>query len=517
MSVDTQAVAPEILVAVVGALLPILGAWRVQRHVLAAISAVALLLAGILSAAMVIAIPGLEGYGLVPQELPPVGGAPTAFGVFEVTPFAVLFKLVFIAVSLLVVLASPSYMKASRHQGEYYGLLMLATLGMMAVASSGDLITLFVGFETASIATFALVAFFKSSIDGTEAAMKFFIVGALSAALTLFGISMFYGLTGSVGFDVIAEHTVNTGGSPLVVFAWGFLLAGFGFKIAIVPFHMWAIDTYDGAPAPVSAILAAGSKQMGFVALFKLFLVGLLASKANWDILVAVVAVATMTVGNVLALQQTSVKRMLAYSSVAQAGYLLIAIPIAGAAGGEAAGPVEGSIALFALVGALFHIVTYAIMKSGAFLVVAGAAEAGVPDDMDAWRGLSRKAPFLALAMTVFMLSFAGIPPLAGFASKFVLFSAAVQAGSWYVWLAVAGILNSAVSLFFYLRLVRVMYVDEGAPVGPYAPRLKVAFGATLAVGIAALLVVVIGLWPSPVIDFSGHAVRSFLPADLVP
>lgn len=517
MSVETQAIAPEILVAVVGALLPILGAWKVQRHVLATIAAVALVLAGVLSAAMVLDIPGLGGYAIVPQDLPVVDGAPTAFGVFEVTSFAVLFKIVFIGVSLLVVLASPAYMKSSRHQGEYYGLLLLATLGMMAVASSGDLITLFVGFETTSIATFALVAFFKSSLDGTEAAMKYFIVGSLSAALTLFGISMFYGLTGSVDFTVIAEHTVNTGGSPLVVFAWGFLLAGFGFKVAIVPFHMWAIDTYDGAPAPVSAILAAGSKQMGFVALFKLFLVGLLASKANWDILVAVVAVLTMTVGNVLALQQTSVKRMLAYSSVAQAGYMLIALPLAGAAGTVGAGSVEASIATFALVGALFHIVTYAVMKSGAFLVVAGAASAGIPDEMDAWRGFSKKAPFLALAMTLFMLSFAGIPPLGGFASKFILFSAAIQAGGWYVWLAVAGVVNSAISLFFYLRLVRVMYVDEGGPVSPYAQRTKIPVGATFAVGIAAVLIVLLGVWPGPVVDFTSHAVRSFLPANLVP
>ncbi|HLE95925.1 MAG TPA: NADH-quinone oxidoreductase subunit N [Candidatus Thermoplasmatota archaeon] len=504
---EIQAIAPEILVVLVGALLPLVGTFGVPRRALATLSGGAILLAGVLVAATVFDVPGLESYRAAAQGLPLVGGAPTAFGVLEITAFAALFKLVFLGVALFVVLASPSYMASSRHQGEYYGLLLLATVGMMVVASSRDLVTLFVAFETTSIATFALVAFFKDTIDGSEAAMKYFIVGALSAALTLFGISIFYGLTGSVAFDVIgnvARAQPTFGGAPLAVFGWGFLLAGFGFKIALVPFHMWAVDTYDGAPSPVSAILAAGSKQMGFIALFKLFLIALLASKAHWDVLVAIVAVVTMTVGNLLALNQESLKRMLAYSSIAQAGYILIAIPIAGA-GGDAA--------TFALVGAFFHIVTYAVMKAGAFLAVGAVAAEGVPDTFEAWRGLGRKAPFVGLVMTAFMLSFVGIPPLAGFASKFILFSAAVQAGSWYVWLAVAGILNSALSLFYYLRVVRTLYVDEGAPVSPYAPTMRLAWGAMAALLITAFLTVLFGVWPQPIVEFSADAVAGILPA----
>jgi proton-translocating NADH-quinone oxidoreductase chain N len=288
-----------------------------------------------------------------------------------------------------------------------------------------------------------------------------------------------------------------------------FLFAGFAFKIAAVPFHMWAPDVYDGSPSTVSAFLAAGSKKMGFAALFKVFLVGLIAVRADWGLLVGIVAVVTMTLGNVLALNQTNIKRMLAYSSVAQAGYILIALPVAAAA-------LDPSTGQYALAGGIFHIITHAFMKAGAFVVVAALIAVGLSERIDDFRGLSRRAPLMAFAMAVFLVSFAGIPPLAGFASKFVLFSGAVYASltpenSWLIALAIAGILNSAVSLYYYAKVVRVMYVDEPLDHQRAPLRFPRAIMASVVVALAA--VILIGLWPAPVIEVSLRAAESVIQA----
>ncbi|MHB8603640.1 MAG: NADH-quinone oxidoreductase subunit N [Thermoplasmatota archaeon] len=530
MTLDNDAIVvllPEIVLVIAGIFLPLLGAFLAppssktgraaarnagERRLLAALALVALALAGLLATANLYEVPGLgfahDAYGRLlsatEQATAPgslVTGA-TAFNLLEVSPFVYLFQLVFLAVAGVVVLASPSYYKA-KHQGEYYALILLSLVGMMVVASARDLVMLFVGIELASFCTYALAGFFKNAPDSSEAAVKYFIVGSLSSALTLFGISLFYGLAGSTQFADINRYTGQvmqqlasrpTDPFPaLLVFAWGFLLAGFGFKIALVPFHNWAPDVYDGSPTTISAFLSAGSKKMGFAALFKVFLFGLIAVKANWMWAAGLVAIVTMTVGNVVALSQKSIKRMLAYSSIAQAGYMLIALPIA---------------TQYALAGGLFHIVTHAFMKSGAFLVVAAVAAVGVGETLDDWKGLGKRTPFLAFAMAVFMISFAGLPPLAGFASKFVLFSAAVQAGGWFVWLAVFGILNSVVSLFFYARLIRVMYVEDGPSTEP----LRVGLGASVAVGIALVAVIGIGLYPAPVFDLATKAASVLLP-----
>ncbi len=508
-------VAPLIVLALAGIAVPLMaGRSRAGRAGISAISLAALAASGILAFATLYAIPGLGFMRDAVESL----GTPNplwdgrvveaiAYGVYEVDHFTVVFQVVFAIVAGLVVLGSPSYMTQKR-QGEYYGLLLLATLGMMVVAGSRDLITLFIGFELASFSTYALAGFFKNAPDSNEAALKYFIIGSLSSALTLFGTSLVYGLFGSVAFDAIAGETAEiftrvtrSGGSipPLLVFAWGFLLAGFGFKIALVPFHNWAPDVYDGSPTTVSAFLAAGSKKMGFAALFKLFLVGLLAIKTNWLWVAAVVAVVTMTVGNVAALSQTNLKRMLAYSSIAHAGYMLIALPIA---------------TQYAIAGSVFQIFTHAFMKAGAFLVVAAFAAYGVGERIEDWKGAIRRSPVLAISMAVFLLSLAGIPPFAGFTSKFVLFSAAIDAGGWFVWLAIAGILNSAVSLFYYSKVVRVMFVeDEREPASRTpAPRAPAPVAITVAVVVAAVATIAIGLYPTPVIDFAMDAAKAILP-----
>ena len=508
---EHAALLPVYVLTAVGALLPLLGAFdgrrggmRVRGGVLAALAALGIVAAMVLTLGMVWDIPGL---GFLPQ-VTPQGDPVVSFALLEMTPFVVLFDLVFLAVALIVTLGSPRYI--GRHQGEYYSLVILGTIGMMVVAASRDLITLFIGIELSSLCSFALAGYFKNRLDSSEAAMKYFLIGSISAALALFGISMVYGLTGGTSFEHLAgiwddplrgDAGATTIGDQLLagrftigVFIWGLLLAGFGYKVAFVPFHNYAVDVYEGAPNTVGGFLAAGSKQMGFAALFKVFFLGLLAVKANWDMVVGVLAIVTMIVGNVAALQQTNIKRMLAYSSIAQAGYILLALAV----GTE-----------YALAGGLFHIVTYSFMKAGAFIALAAAATWGIGEEMSDWKGLSKRAPYLALAMAVFMLSFAGIPPLAGFASKFVLFSSAILAASsastayatLFYALAVAGIVTSAISLVYYWRLIRVMYVEEGE-----GRRIVVTSAAGVAVTIALLATVLIGIFPTLALDMSLEA-----------
>lgn len=496
---EWAALLPVLVLTGVGAVLPLIGAFRgVRATALAVLAALGILVAGVLTFGLAFRVPGLD---FLPQVASP-GRSIRSFALLEMTPFVVLFDLVFLAVAFLVVIASPRYLRR-RHQGEYYSLLLLSTVGMMIVAASRDLITLFVALELSSFCTYALAGFHKKRLDSSEAAMKYFLVGSISSALAIFGISMVYGLTGSTSFEALAAlwespvrleggaattlgAQLNAGRFALGVFVWGLLLAGFGYKVALVPFHNYAADVYEGAPSTVSAFLAAGSKQMGFAALFKVFLLGLFAVKLNWAGAVGVIAIITMIVGNVAALAQTNVKRMLAYSSIGQAGYILMALAI----GTE-----------YALAGGLFHIVTYSFMKAGAFIALAAAATWGVGETLDGWKGMGRKAPFLAFAMTVFLLSFAGIPPLAGFASKFVLFSSAIQAGGWYVWLAVVGIATSAVSLVYYWRLIRVMYMDDAE-----GRRVSVSSSAAIAVAIALAATILLGILPAFALDLSREA-----------
>lgn len=432
----------------------------------------------------------------------------TLFTFFEVTPFSLYFKFVFLTVATLVALVSSDYLRADKETSEYYALLHIATLGMMVVASARDLITLFVGFETAALASYGLVAFRKFELGATESATKFFIIGSLSAGLTLYGISLVYAIGGTVNIYDLAT-LLNEVEGPMrgaLLLAIGFLIAGFGFEASVVPFHMWAPDVYHGAPDTVSAFLAAGNKKMGFAALLKVFLVGLVAVKLQWDMLLGILAVVTMTVGNLAALQQTSVKRILAWSSIAQAGYILIALPVG---------------TTYALAGGLFHILTHALMKGGAFVLVALLAVRGVGDKLDDWRGVGRRFPLVGFAMALIMLSMAGIPPLAGFWSKFILFSSAVEVGlgqerPWLIWLAVAGILNSAVSLYYYARVIRTMYVEESETVKSVTVTKVAAGGVTAALAIVVALLL-FGFWPQPLIQFASAAAESLLGGAFLP
>lgn len=443
----------------------------------------------------------------------------------RVDAFALLFHLVFLLIAFLAILASRGFIHADEpHQGEYYGLMLLAVVGMMFTAAATDLFVLFLAFETSSMSTFALVAFRKKDKEATEAAVKFFIIGAISSSIILFGISLVYGVAGSTAIGPTLDLTklqtglsitANPGMEPPLIVALVLLVAGFGFKAAVVPFHMWAPDVYQGAPTTISTFLAAGSKMVGIVALFHVFLTGLLAIQIDWVVAISVLAIATMTVGNVLAIPQRSVKRMLAYSSIAQVGYILIALPVgAVAVQAGSADPAVASaaiaVATAGVLGALFHVFTYAAMKGGAFLVVAGTQSRGIPDDMDAFRGLSRRMPFLAAAMTIFLFSLAGIPPLGGFFSKFFLFGSAVNAmqfSSWYVVLAIAGVLNSALSVYYYARVIWYMYIlePEGEVVKMTEPR-----SISASVFVCLVLVLLTGILAPWLYNFLNVAARSF-------
>jgi NADH-quinone oxidoreductase subunit N len=417
------------------------------------------------------------------------------FGTLSIDALSQFFKLVFLAVSLIVSLASIKYNENSDHTEEFYSLVLFATFGMMVVASANDLILLFCAFELASLATFALAGFEKRNARSLEGAMKYFIIGAISSALMLFGISYVYGATGTTSIPMIAENATLLAENPIGLVAVVPLIAGFGFKMALVPFHMWAPDAYQGSPSVVSSLLAAGSKKMGFVAAFRVFIVALAALQPDWQLAFTILAVVTMTFGNVVAVSQTSVKRMLAYSSLAQAGYIAMAFVV---------------MTPMALTGGIFYTLAHAFMKAGAF-IAAGAVvwmitsqktgNLDIPDHLDSFRGLGKRMPLAALSMTVFVFALAGIPPTAGFMAKLVLFSSTIQAGM--TWLAVIAILNSALSLFYYARLVRYMYFlpPEGKKIGmpfPYAAALLLAVAGVLAMGI----------WPEPFMQWAMDAAQ---------
>ena len=411
-------------------------------------------------------------------------------GLFVFDPFAVFFKLVFLAVAILVVIASIDYIKMREGQGEYYSLLLFATLGMMIVASAGDLITLYIGLELASISTYVLTGLRKDAL-GSEAAGKYYVIGALSSAIIVFGISLLYGITGTTNIAALAN--ANLLAYPVIALAGAiFLIAGFGFKMAAVPFHMWAPDAYQGAPTTVTAFLAAGAKKMGFAAAFKVFAVATIALKADMSLAFALIAVVTMTLGNVVALLQKDIKRMLAYSSVGHVGYILIGLAVFTPLG---------------YAGGLFHVLTHAFMKGGAFIAVALVSVALLSDRIDDYKGLGKRAPITAFALLIFLLSLIGIPPLAGFWSKVVILLAAVQAGGYFILLAVALVINSVISLFYYGRVIKYMYITRHTE----SEKIKEPMPYAVAMIIAVAALVLMGLFPQTVVEFALKAAGSLI------
>jgi NADH-quinone oxidoreductase subunit N len=394
--------------------------------------------------------------------------------------YALFFDLLLLGVAMLVVLMSMSYVEETgTGAGEYYALLFFALAGMILMASAVDLILIFLGLEVMSISIYILAGAWRTQVRSNEASMKYFLLGAFATGFLLYGIALVYGATGSTRLEIIADKIASPLDRRLLMAGVAMLLVAFGFKVAAVPFHMWTPDVYEGAPTSVTALMAVAVKSAGFAAFARVFLGTFGALHADLSALMWVIAVATMTVGNVLALAQRNIKRMLAYSSIAHAGYILVALTAGGPVGGAAA---------------LFYLLAYAWMNLGAFGVVLALGRRGEPhEEIDDYAGLGWRSPLLGTAMAIFMLSLTGIPPLAGFAGKLYVFSAAVREG--YLALAVIGVLNSVISAGYYVRLLVVMFMTPGTPDVVPAARRPYLFTSIV---FSAVVTLLIGVFPAP-------------------
>jgi NADH-quinone oxidoreductase subunit N len=412
--------------------------------------------------------------------------------------FGSFFAIALLIVSLMVTASSWDYMKGKSNVAAYYSLILLSSIGMVLIAYSTDLVMLFVSWELMSLPTYALAAFSKRDPISNEAAIKYFMFGALSSAILVLAIGFVYGITGTtnIGESIKALVSLDQNLIPVGLVATALFIAGFGFKMGLVPFHMWLPDAYEGSPTTISALLAAGTKKAGFAAAIRVVVLGMFALNLDWTITLAILAIFTMTLGNFGALIQRSVPRILAYSSIAQAGYILIGMAVA---------PYSDQ----ALSGSLFHILNHAIMKSTGFIAAAAVATALASYGLEKYRGLGIRMPITAIALAISLLALAGVPPLNGFWSKLVIFGAAINSSA-YVWwgpyLAIAGVLNSALSLGYYAWIIRKMYMENG----PDMSKIKEP-KAMLAVLVFGLVFMgVFGIWHAPLLEFATNSVPDF-------
>ncbi|HMD34696.1 MAG TPA: NADH-quinone oxidoreductase subunit N, partial [Vicinamibacterales bacterium] len=407
-----------------------------------------------------------------------------SFGVVAADHFGLFVTIVIVVVGLLsLAISGPTIQRERLPEGEYYALMLFSAAGMMLMATATDLLLIFLALEVLSLAVYVLTGIRRSSMTASEAALKYFLLGAFSSAFFLYGIAFVYGLTGSTHLSAIGDLASKSGPLPLV--AIGLLLVGFAFKVSAVPFHMWTPDAYEGAPPSVAGFMSTGVKAAAFAAFVRVFMIALGAERLHdeWAPVLWVVAAATMIVGTVVGVAQSSVKRMLAYSSIAHGGYLLLAL-LSGDTG-------RGAI--------LFYLLAYAVTNLGAFGVIAVLETGDRPNDrVSDYAGLWSSRPALAALMTVFLLSLGGFPPLAGFIAKWYVFTAAVKAG--YTSLAIIGVLTSVVSVFFYLRIVVMMYMrDDGTPAAfPPIPAIAAA-----ALAVSAILIVYLGILPAQILSWA--------------
>ncbi len=417
-----------------------------------------------------------------------------------IDPYAGFWKLLLYLVTGLTVLLSIAYLKAERlNYGEYYGFVLLALAGMMVMVSGADLLTIYLGTELMSLSLYVMAGLKRSEPRSLEASAKYFVLGAFSSGILLYGISLLYGLAGSTRLSVIAGAIAAQGpGNPLLSLALVLLAVGFGFKLAVVPFHMWTPDVYQGAPTSVTAFMAVASKAASFGAFLRVFTEGLGGLGADWSLLFLAICLVTLVLGNLVAIVQTNVKRMLAYSSIAHAGYALIGVVVAGQPGGAARNSGLASV--------LLYIAIYAFMTLGAFALVGMVRRSGEEsDEIEDFSGLAKREPLAAFFMLVFLVSLAGIPPTAGFIGKFYIFMAAVNAGM--TWLAVIAVIFAAISAFYYLRIVMVMYMREPETTAAEPARLESSPALSFVLACALAGVVLLGLFPNSLWSLATHAV----------
>jgi NADH-quinone oxidoreductase subunit N len=468
LSIDIAALAPTFLLGGLAMLVLVVGLATGKDQ------------GGLLAALCVV---GLIGIGVVAAM---AWGLPrTAFGRMAVVDnFYVFFAILSLSATALAVILSSSYTaRMGLAYPEFYALLIFGAAGMLVMASASNLIVLLVGIEVLSLSLYVLAGFTRTRLVAEEAALKYFLLGAFAIGLLIYGSAMIYGATGSLDYAGIALALQNGGLDNLMLMAGlGLVLVGFAFKLSLVPFHMWVPDVYEGSPTPVTAFMAVGTKAAVFAALIRMLTTAFPAAQAEWGPLLAVLAALTMVVGNAAAVVQTNIKRLLGYSAIAHAGYVLMAL----AAGGNDA--------------VLFYLVAYTAMNLGAFAVMVAVSE-GSEDrlTLDDYAGLAQRNPWLAAAMAIFMLSLAGVPPTAGFLGKVMVFQAAIQGG--YLWLAIIGVLTSIAALYYYLKVVVAMYMAKPQS-SPRASRATASM--VLVVVVALFFTVQLGIIPGLYLDLGG-------------
>ena len=490
--INLTLIAPELIIGIAGVIVMMVDAFarREQRWLTGSLSIISLFAAFVTSVWLWTAWPAQR----------------SAFnGMIVLDELRLSFTLIFLIVSLLTVLLASVWIETEKlPAGEFHSLLLFATCGMMLMASAGDLVIVFLGLEILSIATYVLAGFRRTDIRSNESSLKYFILGSFASAFLLYGIALIYGATatatlpGTTNIATIASRLDQSLYPPLLLAGAAMLLVGFGFKIATAPFHVWTPDVYEGAPTPVTAFMAAGPKAAGFASFMRVFVFGFPLATAvvstsgyahkAWLGALAIMAVLTMTVGNVVAIVQNNVKRMLAYSSMAHAGYALVGFVAAGAA----TTPEDRSAALSAVA---FYLLTYAIMNMGAFAVVTLIARRGdQKTNVEDYNGIGFASPVLAFSLSLFLLSLLGMPLTAGFMGKIFVFSSALKQG--YTWLVVIGVLNTAISAYYYLRLIIVMFFREQTGTWE-VPRIPASVAIALVLTI--LGVFYLGLFPGRV------------------
>ncbi len=432
--------------------------------------------------------------GVVAVSLTLIGSNGTTFwGMYISDGYSTFFKTIFFINVVLSILISIKYIAIERiNYGEYYSLILFSTLGMMIMASAGDLIVLYLGLELMALSTYILAGFIRHELRSSEAALKYFLLGAFSSAFLLYGISIVYGLTGTTDIQavakIISERSLEN--NTALLLSVMLIIVAFGFKIAAAPFHMWTPDVYEGAPTAITAFMSVGPKAAGFAVIGRVFMIAFASLKIDWATILIILSILTMGVGNIVALSQTNIKRMLAYSSIAHAGYALLGIIAANNDG---------------LASMMNYLMIYAFMNIGAFAVIIMLRSEGFRgEDIHDYEGLAKQHPWAAALMLIFMFSLTGIPPTAGFIGKLYLFLAAINAG--YTWLVVIAVIFSAISAFFYLRIVMFMYMRD--------PKVEVSLttstGTGLVLAVTTLAVLFIGIFPSYLLGFAKAALTGF-------
>jgi NADH-quinone oxidoreductase subunit N len=418
------------------------------------------------------------------------------FGMVRVDAFSIFFHVLVIAVSAIVILASFEYLEYQQMRtGEYYSLILFGTVGMALMSSAVELVLIFIALEISSISSYVLAGFRRRVASSTESSLKYFLLGSFATAFFLYGVALIFGATGSTSIYVISDALRSGQTSALAYLAMALMFVGIGFKIASAPFHVWTPDVYEGSPAPIVGLMSTGPKAAAFAVLLRILFGAMLTTSNAWLWLIWVSAVLSMTIGNVGALLQNNVKRMLAYSSIAHAGYLLVAFAARNDVG---------------IAAAIFYAASYAAMNVGAFAVVSHFARAGERFvSIDDYAGLGRRSPLLALTLTVFMLSLIGIPVTGGFFAKFYVFNAALKSN--LVWLTIIALINSGIASYYYLRLIVVMYMHDPQEEGRLALPVPVPLAIALVISVA--VTIYLGVQPGPVLNYATYGAQQLLPA----